>query len=94
VAELKCVLSRDDATHVSINDLAYIRALLPDLVKFAYTPKNQHSINGDAPRHQQENSPDFLCESTGSAIDAEEHVLVLEFVESSKGKKHRNQALV
>jgi DEAD/DEAH box helicase domain-containing protein len=72
-----------------------IRALLPDLIKFAYIPRHELYVNGDAPRGSREKSPDFSAIGpAGSFDDHEEHVLVLEFVENSKGKRSKHQALV
>ena len=62
-----------------------IRALLPDLVRFAYIPASDHRINAEAPssRKGRDTSPDIYAPND-IAEDEEEHVLVMEFVERSQ----------
>jgi DEAD/DEAH box helicase domain-containing protein len=71
------------------------RALLPNLIKFAYIPENELRIDKDAPK-RRENTPDFLTFglSTPSFEPEQEHILVLEFVDDPKGKKSSNQRSV
>ena len=71
------------------------RALLPDLIKFAYIPRNEHRIHGDADMlkrsGRRESSPDFsVPDPLGLRSENGDHVLVLEFAENSKGKKNKN----
>jgi len=71
--------------------------LLPDLIKFAYIPQNEHRIHGDSEASGKRGSspylPDFrLPEPSLSALEDEEHVLVLEFAEKSRGKKSKSTA--
>lgn len=70
--------------------------MLPDLVKFAYTPRIELQIHGDSQSSStgRENSPDYsrfqtLAESSRAHMNTEEeeHVLVLDFVDNVKGKK-------
>jgi DEAD/DEAH box helicase domain-containing protein len=65
---------------------------LPDLIKFAYTPRSEIPVNGDSPSSvsRKPGYPDFRIHPTptsGSLLDEDEHVLVLEFVEKSRGKR-------
>jgi DEAD/DEAH box helicase domain-containing protein len=69
------------------------RTLLPDLVNFAYIPRNDLRVHADASSgNRRERSPDFSEFATkaaagGSHAEEDEHVLVLDFNSSSKGKK-------
>jgi len=73
------------------------RALLPDLIKFAYIPKNEHFINesGSSSKSVGGRDQDFRLTSEDTTplcgyLDDEEHVLVLDFSEIKKkgaGKK-------
>ena len=69
------------------------RALLPHLVKFAYIPRTEVQIHGDAQlsHSKREKSPDFSRygsnQDPGLIHDCDEHVLVLDFEESSRGNK-------
>lgn len=93
VAELKYVLSfRSRLPEGSPN----CRALLPEVVKFAYTPQSELRIHSDqhVSSGRRERSPDYSAfQSAGASssrvndVDADEHVLVLDFVDSSRGKK-------
>jgi DEAD/DEAH box helicase domain-containing protein len=71
------------------------RALLPDLINFAYIPQNELRIHGDS-QGQRDRSPDFSTISApsdsliGGINEAEEHVLVLDFADNSRGKKSQN----
>ncbi|EJF65709.1 P-loop containing nucleoside triphosphate hydrolase protein [Dichomitus squalens LYAD-421 SS1] len=76
--------------------VAELKALLPEIVKFAYTPRIELRIHSD---HQpgssrRERSPDYSAFRTASASsslvndeDEDEHVLVLDFIDNSRGKK-------
>ncbi|KAL4065341.1 P-loop containing nucleoside triphosphate hydrolase protein [Scleroderma citrinum] len=78
--------------------VAELKALLPDLIKFAYIPHNELRIHAETSSQAQKNgrnSPDFSLRSQGPSssqlpgIEEDEHVLVLEFAENSRGKKQR-----
>lgn len=75
------------------------RALLPEIVKFAYTPRIELRIHGDqqSGSSRRERSPDFSAfRSAGASssrvhdVDEDEHVLVLDFVDNSRGTKPMN----
>lgn len=76
------------------------RALLPDLVKFAYIPQNQLRIHGDSStvrdadsKRRRGESPDFSAFASGmkgTSTEDEDEVLILEFAENSRGKKNAN----
>ncbi|EMD38568.1 hypothetical protein CERSUDRAFT_82843 [Gelatoporia subvermispora B] len=78
--------------------VAELKALLPDTVKFAYIPREELRIHGDSQEtsSRRERSPDFAAFATSGASsskldDQAEHVLVLDFMENSRGKKSTNQ---
>ncbi|KAG6849336.1 hypothetical protein H0H93_009302 [Arthromyces matolae] len=66
-----------------------MRAILPDLIKFAYIPRNQLRITEEISRGRK--SPDYSsCSgstSTSTLENEEDHVLVLEFVDNVRGTK-------
>jgi DEAD/DEAH box helicase domain-containing protein len=64
------------------------RALLPDLIRFAYIPADMLRINSTdtSTSKKRANSPSFVLPGK-SGFDEEEHVLVLDFVESTKKTK-------
>ncbi|THH10992.1 hypothetical protein EW146_g8195 [Bondarzewia mesenterica] len=67
--------------------VAELKALLPDVVKFAYTPKDEIRVN--ATQQQREPSPDFgkFMQPEPSTSDGQEHVLVLEFHDNVRGTR-------
>ncbi|KAF7311613.1 DEAD H helicase [Mycena kentingensis (nom. inval.)] len=67
---------------LDLEDVAQLKSLLPDLVSFAYTPRNALMVH-----ESQEPSriPDFRLGARPQVRD--EHILVLEFVDKSQGKK-------
>lgn len=76
------------------------RAILPEIVKFAYIPRADLQIHGDsqAKSKKRSRSPDYSAfdsslgtSASGSRItDDEEHVLVLDFVDNARGTKPSN----
>lgn len=89
-------------------DIAVTRSILPDLIKFAYIPRNQLRINEEnqansshlSSRGIRSSSPDFGAfakagsSSASTLADSEdEHVLVLDFAATKGvGKKAENPA--
>lgn len=80
--------------------IIFHRALLPDVVEFAYIPRSDLRIHGEAVSQQNKrsNSPDFMLHPQSLAVDTplgyrlpgheeEEHVLVLEFAENFRTTK-------
>lgn len=67
------------------------RALLPDVVKFAYTPKDEIRINATQQSNGRASSPDFgkFMQSGPSSHDtnSDEHILVLDFLDNVRGNK-------
>jgi DEAD/DEAH box helicase domain-containing protein len=64
-----------------------VRAIIPDLLNFGYIPADQvklHSSESDKPARGS--SPTYALPSA-SILDEEEHVLILDFVESTKRTK-------
>ncbi|KAJ7445770.1 P-loop containing nucleoside triphosphate hydrolase protein [Mycena galericulata] len=59
------------------------RTLLPELIKFAYMPRNEIMVQ-DA---ESSNKPNFRITAADSDERQEDHVLILEFVDKSNGKK-------
>lgn len=101
VAELKSVWLR----HSLCRSDQSCRALLPDVINFAYIPSAQlriheDSIRGVTKNHKDSSSADFSLppstlednpSSVGLSVeDEDEHVLVLDFHDTSKGKKTAN----
>ncbi|KAI0831138.1 DEAD/H helicase [Trametes gibbosa] len=81
---------------LELEKVAELKALLPEIVKFAYTPRSELRIHSD--QHvgsgRRERSPDFAAFQTAGAtrsctndVDTDEHVLILDFMEKSRGKK-------
>ena len=61
------------------------RALLPDLVKFAYVSADEHRIHeqqGSSTSKRRAESPDLYAPVPN---DGDEHVLVMEFAETPSG---------
>lgn len=86
-----------------ITTIIFHRALLPDVVEFAYIPHSDLRIHGEAVcrQNKRSNSPDFTLHSQSLAIETpsgsrlpgheeEEHVLVLEFAENFRTTKSGN----
>ncbi|KAG0706339.1 hypothetical protein DFH29DRAFT_995980 [Suillus ampliporus] len=82
---------------LELSKVAEIKALVPDIVKFAYIPHNDLRIHAEAISldNKRAISPDFTLHSQSLATpsssllpghEEEEHVLVLEFVEYSRGR--------
>ena len=81
------------------------RALLPDLIRFAYIPRDELRINAEnqntpaREKNSRERSPDFSAFSIGSSSAGfshatpheEEHVLVLDFA-AAKGSAKKPDA--
>ena len=94
MAELKYLVTRSSEDIL----MKFHRALLPHLVNFAYIPKIQIQIHGnpEPSRTRRESSPDFVLnqaavEPTHSTdLDDDEHVLVLDFEDNSRGQKLSN----
>lgn len=71
-----------------------LRALCPDLVEFSYIPKNDLLIHGsDKPMAGagRAAAPDYSEFGTSQLQDSQDHVLVLEFKDSVRGRKGDNQ---
>lgn len=74
------------------------RALLPDLIKFAYVPSIELRIHAVVGRKERDASPDFSMvklpelkqESALPGADDDEQVLVLDFLDGPKGQKNPN----
>ena len=63
---------------------------MPKLVKFAYIPRAELQIHENSQR--RDSSPDYATVGSsngprGSVLDHDEHVLVLDFEDNSRGKK-------
>jgi DEAD/DEAH box helicase domain-containing protein len=82
VAEIKFVLQFRPR-----NETEKLRAIIPDLLRFGYIPADQIKLNSsDVPGSVRSSSPTYALPSA-PILDEEEHVLVLEFVESTKRYK-------
>ncbi|KAI6151016.1 hypothetical protein BKA82DRAFT_4122865 [Pisolithus tinctorius] len=88
---------------LELAQVAELKALLPDLINFAYIARDQLRIQAESSSQVQcrgRKSPDFSLhslEKSGSqlpGIEEGEHVLVLEFADNSRGKKQRTGSLL
>ena len=68
-----------------------IRALVPDMIRFAYVPRSEIQANENriATSGKSSDEVDFSLPST-SKLEDDEHVLVLEFTDNIKGIKSSN----
>jgi len=70
--------------HPLKHKLTSFRAIIPDLLRFGYIPADQVKINSnDEPKAGRSSSPTYALPSA-PLLDEDEHVLILEFVESTK----------
>ncbi|KAJ7470339.1 hypothetical protein FB451DRAFT_1135554 [Mycena latifolia] len=63
---------------LDLENVAELKSLLPDLITFAYVPRNEHEVNTTS------KSADFRL---GPEATYDELILVLEFVDKSNGKR-------
>jgi len=73
------------------------RALLPELIRFAYIPQSQHRINAASQvgkGKSRAESPDFSIggSRSGGALEDDEHVLILDFAEIGAKGKYKKEA--
>ncbi|KAJ3931034.1 MAG: P-loop containing nucleoside triphosphate hydrolase protein [Lentinula lateritia] len=78
---------------LEMSQVAELKALLPEIITFAYVPRNQIQVN----LSPKSNEPDFSAFSTSKesrlGLSKEpEHVLLLEFAESWKGTSAGSKA--
>ncbi|KAJ7197217.1 hypothetical protein GGX14DRAFT_668627 [Mycena pura] len=64
---------------LDLENVAQLKTLLPELIKFAYIPRNEIMVHDI---HQSSRDVDFRIPEP-----QEEHILVLEFVDKSNGKR-------
>ncbi|TFK54805.1 P-loop containing nucleoside triphosphate hydrolase protein [Heliocybe sulcata] len=73
---------------LDLSKVAELKALLPDTIKFGYTPRDQLLIHASSSR---EKSPDFSLSPSSSRLNPseaeEDHVLILDFLDATRGKK-------
>ncbi|KAJ3835906.1 DEAD/H helicase [Lentinula raphanica] len=67
---------------LDMSQVAELKALLPEIITFAYVPRNQIQVNSTAKSSKDE--PDFSAFSRDPSKETD-HVLLLEFAESWKG---------
>lgn len=88
---------------LELSKVAELKALLPDVVEFAYIPRSDLRIHGEtvSQQNKRSNSPNFTLHPQSLAIDTplgyrlpgheeDEHVLVLEFAENFRATKSGN----
>jgi hypothetical protein len=82
-------------THVHDFSFFSLRALLPELLTFAYTPANYLKFNGTSqqPERQHDVFSDYATHTT-TPYDEDEHVLVLEMDDSMVRKKRSSDSQV
>ncbi|KAK2467067.1 hypothetical protein APHAL10511_001325 [Amanita phalloides] len=73
-----------------LSDVAELKALIPDTVKFSYVSRNEIQIHENSIKATQkpQDAVDFSLPSSSQLED--EHILVLEFTDNLKGKKSAN----
>ncbi|KAJ7632232.1 P-loop containing nucleoside triphosphate hydrolase protein [Roridomyces roridus] len=74
---------------LDLENVAAIKSLCPELVKFAYVPRNEILVQ-DALQPSKEPSFQIGDYSSASSERKEDHILILEFMEKSSGKKAEN----
>ncbi|KIM23742.1 hypothetical protein M408DRAFT_11334, partial [Serendipita vermifera MAFF 305830] len=76
---------------LDLGDVAEIKAIIPELLRFGYIPADQVKINpSEEPKTKRGTSPSYALPS-GPLLDEDEHVLILEFVESTKKTRSAEQ---
>ncbi|KAF7338638.1 DEAD/H helicase [Mycena venus] len=70
---------------LDLESVAELKTLLPELIKFAYTPRNEIMVH-DSQHSSASARTDFRLPNVDEERK-EDHVLVLEFVDKSNGKK-------
>lgn len=65
----------------------YHRAIIPGLLRFAYTSPADLRIHSDSLPGTSKKFAEDVYDSAGNGYNDEEHVLVLDFVEQKKTKK-------
>ncbi|CAK5264861.1 unnamed protein product [Mycena citricolor] len=74
--------------HLELQSVAELKALLPDLVKFAYIPHNEVVVNDASnPDSRRAGNEDFRLPSTSTQENDSDHILILEFLDKSNGRK-------
>ncbi|KAJ6606558.1 P-loop containing nucleoside triphosphate hydrolase protein [Mycena vulgaris] len=74
---------------LDLENVAELKTLLPELVKFAYMPRNEIMVQDQASSRTSRSADFRIGNGPGASdgLDEEEHVLILEFVDKSNGKK-------
>ncbi|KAJ6500440.1 DEAD H helicase [Mycena sanguinolenta] len=80
---------------LDLESVAELKTLLPELIKFAYTPRNEMMVN-DFQQASQTSRADFRLPGGLSSDEEkrEDHILVLEFVDKSNGKKFDSEQML
>ncbi|KAJ4480369.1 P-loop containing nucleoside triphosphate hydrolase protein [Lentinula edodes] len=79
---------------LEMSQVAELKALLPEIITFAYVPRNQIQVNLSAKSNDEPDFSAFLTskESKLGLTKEPEHVLLLEFAESWKGTSGGSKA--
>ncbi|KAG9125889.1 hypothetical protein FRC07_005747 [Ceratobasidium sp. 392] len=72
---------------LELERVAQIKALLPDLVRFAYLNAHELRINATSANDDKDKYDPYAPNNFAAPTDENEHVLVLDFVESSGGSR-------
>lgn len=72
---------------LDLKEVAEIKAIIPDLLQFGYIPADQIRLDEQDPGTRKRASSPTYALPSGPILDEDEHVLVLEFVESTKRHK-------
>ncbi|KAF8184950.1 P-loop containing nucleoside triphosphate hydrolase protein [Mycena galopus ATCC 62051] len=80
---------------LDLENVAELKTLLPDLVKFAYVPRNELLVH-DFQQSSLSTHTDFQLPNRVDQNEErkEDHVLVLEFVDKSNGKKASSEQML
>ncbi|KAJ3559889.1 hypothetical protein NM688_g67 [Phlebia brevispora] len=87
---------------LDLTQVAELKAILPNLIQFAYIPRVQLQIHEDSRQHEPHKKDEAYAafdsaRSAGPSTDAaeeEEHVLVLDFEDPSRGSKASGTGLL
>ncbi|KAI0340501.1 DEAD/H helicase [Trametopsis cervina] len=79
---------------LDLEQVAELKALLPNLVRFAYIPRLDLQVHDADSSKKRDASPDYAAFDSTSVggrtnLDDNEHVLVLDFEDNSKGQKQK-----
>ncbi|KAG8705624.1 hypothetical protein FRC09_002844 [Ceratobasidium sp. 395] len=72
---------------LELERVAQIKALLPDLIRFAYLNAHELRVNAASASDDKDKFDPYAPSNFAAPVDENEHVLVLDFVESGNGPR-------